>query len=160
MAWLPDGSIVLADGPRLRRVSIDGRVESLGSPLTTMRWDQDLLGVAVGQDGAIYAADFAGRVVQRVAGGSVDTLSRASAYWAPAGVAVAASGVYVLEHPRAPLGILGDIGIGPYLRVRRIDANGSATTLTTIWGRYSLYAGLAAMLIAGGGVLVWKRHRA
>ncbi|HMF88812.1 MAG TPA: hypothetical protein VK575_12100, partial [Gemmatimonadaceae bacterium] len=60
MAWLPDGSIVLADGPRLRRVSVDGRVDSLGPPLTTLRWDQDLLGVAVGPDSAIYAADFAG----------------------------------------------------------------------------------------------------
>ena len=160
MAWLPDGSIVLADGARLRRVSIDGRVESLGPPLTTLRWDQDLLGVAVGPDGGIYAADFAGRVVQRVSGNSVDTLYRASPYWAPAGVAVAAGGVYVLEHPRAPLGILGDIGVGPYLRVRRIDAEGSATTLTTIWGRFSLYAGLAAMLVAGGVVLMWRRHRA
>jgi hypothetical protein len=73
---------------------------------------------------------------------------------------VAAGGVYVLEHPRAPLGILGDIGVGPYLRVRRIDAEGSATTLTTIWGRFSLYAGLAAMLVAGGVVLMWRRHRA
>ena len=160
MAWLPDGSIVLADGPRLRRVSIDGRVESLGPPLTVMRWDQDLLGVAVGPDGAIYAADFAGRVVQRVSGNNVDTLYRASPYWAPAGIAVAAGGVYVLEHPRAPLGILGDIGIGPYLLVRRINADGSAMTLTTIWGRYSRYAGLAFVLIAGGVVLLWRRHRA
>lgn len=158
MAWLPDGSIVLADGARLRRVSIDGRVESLGPPLTTLRWDQDLLGVAVGPDGAIYAADFAGRVVQRLVGERIDTLYRASAYWAPAGVAAMAGGVYVLEHPRAPLGILGDIGVGPYLRVRRIGADGSTLTLTTIWGRYSLYAALATLLIAGGVLLVWRRR--
>jgi hypothetical protein len=160
MAWLPDGSIVLADGARLRRVSIDGRVESLGPPLTALRWDQDLLGIAVGSDSAIYAADFAGRVVQRVVGERVDTLYRASSYWAPAGIAATASGVYVLEHPRAPLGILGDIGIGPYLRVRRISADGSAQTLTTIWGRYSLYAALATVAIAAGVILLWRRQRA
>jgi hypothetical protein len=160
MAWLPDGSIVLADGPRLRRVFVDGRVESLGPPLTTLRWDQDLLGVAVGPDGAIYAADFAGRVVQRVVGDRVDTLYRAGTYWSPAGIAATASGAYVFEHPRAPLGILGDIGIGPYLRVRRISADGSAHTLTTIWGRYSLHAVLASMLIAGGVVLLWRRQNA
>jgi hypothetical protein len=160
MAWLPDGSIVLGDGARLRRVSIDGRVESLGPPLTIPRWDEDLLGVAVGPDSAIYAADFAGRVVQRVDGDRVDTLYRASTYWAPAGVAATASGFYVLEHPRAPLGILGDIGVGPYLRVRRISADGSAVTLTMIWGRYSLQFALAAMLIAGGVLLMWRRKRA
>ena len=160
MAWLPNGSIVLADGPRLRRVSTDGRVESLGPPLTTLRWDQDLLGVAVGPDSAIYAADFAGGVVQRIVGDRVDTLYRASSYWAPAGIAATASGVYVLEHPRAPLGILGDVGVGPYLRVRRISADGRASTLTTIWGRYSPYAALATMLIAGGALLLWRRQRA
>ncbi|HMF88813.1 MAG TPA: hypothetical protein VK575_12105 [Gemmatimonadaceae bacterium] len=66
----------------------------------------------------------------------------------------------MLEHPRAPLGILGDIGVGPYLRVRRISADGGASTLTTIWGRYSLYAALATVAIAVGVILVWRRRRA
>ena len=149
MAWLPDGTIVMADGSRLRRVSVGGLVESLGSPLTELSWDQDLLGVAVGPEGAIYAADFAGRVVHRVANGRVEKLYRGGVFWAPTGVAVTADGVYVLEHPRAPLGILGDIGIGPYLRVRRFGPDGRGMILATRWGRHSQRLAIATVLIVG-----------
>jgi len=158
MAWLPDGAMVLADGARLRRVSVDGRVESLGEPLTERRWDQDLLGVAVGPDGAIYSADFASRVVHRLAGGRVIRLYQPGGFWAPAGVAVTPDGMYVLEHPRAPLGILGDLGVGPYLRVRKFGVDGRTVTLTTRWGRHSrALAGTTILLV--GAVLVMRLIR-
>jgi len=160
MAWLPDGAIVVADGARLRRVTLDGRVESLGEPLTERRWDQDLLGVAVGPDGAIYAADFASRVVHHLIGGRAKRLYEPDGFWAPAGIAVTADGVYVLEHPRAPLGILGDLGAGPYLRVRKFGADSRAVTLTTRWGRLSQEVAGAAVLIAGAVLsMVWIRRR-
>ncbi len=147
MAWLPHGSIVVADGARLRRVSIAGEVTSLGEPLTQRRWDQDLLGVAVGPDGSIYAADFAGRVVHRVNGIRRDTLYRPGIFWSPTGVAATDDGIYVLEHPRAPLGIMGDIGVGPYLRVRKLSAEGGTATLALIWGRHSGKLAIGVMLI-------------
>ena len=160
MAWLPDGAIVLADGARLRRVSTDGRVESLGDPITESRWDQDLLGVAVGPDGAVYGADFAGRVVRRVAGGRVESLYRPGGFWSPTGLAVTTEGVYVLEHPRAPFGILGDLGVGPYLRVRRLGPDGQSVTLTTRWGRFSEELAGTAVLLAGGLIsMLWLRRR-
>lgn len=149
MAWLSDGSIVVADGPRLRRVRVDGNVESLGASLTELRWDQDILGVAVGPDGSIYAADFAGRVVHRANGARRDTLYQPGIFWSPTGVAATADGIYVLEHPRAPLGIMGDIGIGPYLRVRKISDDGNAVTLASKWGRHSpKLAAVSVLLVA------------
>ena len=160
MAWLPDGAILVADGARLRRVGTDGQVKSLGEPLTQRRWDQDLLGVAVGPDGSLYAADFSGRVVQRVSiGGTVEPVYAPSAFWSPAGVAATSDGIYVLEHPRAPLGILGDIGVGPYLRVRRFGPDGRVDTLTTRWGRFSGEVGAAMVLVVGALVTV-RRLRA
>lgn len=159
MAWLPDGSIAVADGPRLRRVSIDGEVRALSPPLTQLRWDQDLLGVAVGPGGSIYTADFAGRIVHRVNGARRDTLYQPGIFWSPAGVAATPDGVYVLEHPRAPLGIMGDIGIGPYLRVRKFSEDGSAVTLASKWGRHSSKLAAFTVLIVAMVVSVGKLRR-
>jgi len=158
MALLPDGSVVIADGARLRRVSATGQVTSLGNALTSKRWDQDLLGVAAAPDGRLYVADFAARVVLRVEGVRVDALYSPSAYWAPSGVAVTPSGVYVLEHPRAPLGILGDLKVGPYLRVRRFSPNGQVTTLATRWGDSSRIVMLALGACAALAVWVLRRR--
>ena len=157
MTLLADGSILLADGGWLRRISADGHVTSI-SKLTEKRWDQDLLGVAVGPDDVIYAADFAGRVVHRLSGTRADTLYNPGMFWAPTGVTATAQGVYVLYHPRAPLGILGDIGIGPYLRVRHIKPNSDVDTLTTMWGRNSWIL-LVAFGIVTGAVLLAARLR-
>lgn len=154
MAWLPDGTIVVADGARLRIVSVDGEVRSVGKPLTQRQWDQDLLGVAVGPDRSIYAADFAGRVVHRVNGTRRDILYRSGIFWSPTGVAATADGIYVLEHPRAPLGIMGDIGVGPYLRVRKLSPDGSTATLALKWGRHSGKLAIGVMLVVALVLLV------
>ena len=71
-----------------------------------------------------------------------------------------ADAVYVLEHPRAPLGILGDIGIGPYLRVRKIGPDGREMTLATRWGRYSQPLAIATVLIVGAVLLIMRSPRA
>ena len=157
MAMLPDGAILLTDGEWLRRVNTDGQVSSI-SKLTEKRWDQDLLGVAVGPGDVIYAADFAGRVVHRLSGTRADTLYHSGMFWAPTGVAATDQGVYVLEHPRAPLGILGDIGIGPYLRVRHLKPSSDVDTLTTIWGRNS-WVLLAVIGFVAGTVSLAVRFR-
>jgi hypothetical protein len=158
MAMLPDGSILLADGEWLRRVSADGEVSSIRK-LTEKRWDQDLLGVAVGPGDVVYAADFAGRVVHRLTGTRADTLYSPGMFWAPTGVAATAQGVYVLEHLRAPLGILGDIGIGPYLRVRHIRSSSDVDTLAAIWGRNSWILLAFTGIVAGMVLLATRRRR-
>lgn len=159
MAWLPDGAIVIADGPRLRRVTLDGHVATITGPLTTRRWDQDLLGVSVGPHGDVYAADFAGRAVLHVVGTRADTALVSGRFWSPTGVTATAGGLYVLEHPRAPLGILGDLGVGPYLRVRRLGPDGRVETLARVWGRHSGPAAGAAALLLLALTGAWARRR-
>lgn len=144
MAWL-NGEIVLTDGPRIRIVTAAGAVRTLLGELTTIEWDQDLLGVAAGHSGEILVADFAGRRVIRLAGKEATVAVTSGLFWSPTGVTTTANATFVLEHLRAPFGILGDLGIGPYLQVRRIDADGRATLIARKWGANSL---VGAVLVA------------
>ena len=152
MAWLPDSSILLVDGARLRRLTRAGEVRSLTAELTSARWDQDLMGLSV-HGGAYYVADFAGRRVLRVTHSERNSVTSRGWYWAPAGVLATPDGIYTLEHPRAPLGILGDLGIGPYLRTRLIRHDGSSEVVARAWGRNTPWlaamVGGVAMLVVG-----------
>jgi sugar lactone lactonase YvrE len=142
MAWGPDGVLYLADGPYVRRVALDGTVTTLGAgPLTERKWDEDLLGIAVDASGNVYAADHANRRILKITpAGAVSTVLRTGLLWAPTGIAVARDGLYVLEHLRMPLAILGDLAVGPYMRVRKVSGDGNVTELARIWGRRSLAA--------------------
>ena len=73
---------------------------------------------------------------------------------------MAPDGVYVLEHLRMPLAILGDLAVGPYLRVRKVSADGDVIELARIWGRRSVAA--ASVMAAVVGVIIgakWLRSR-
>jgi len=157
MAWLPDGSLLLVDGARLRRLTPDGTVQSLTPPLTEFQWDQDLMGASVAPDGSVYVADFSGRRVLRVNGAKVDTVATTGGYWAPTGVLASADGTYTLEHPRAPLGILGDLGVGPYLRVRLVKSDASTQVIARIWGRNTKY--VVAFLVGVAALIFGFRAR-
>jgi sugar lactone lactonase YvrE len=162
MAWGPDGALYLTDGPYVRRVALDGTVTTLGSgPLTERKWDEDLLGIDVDASGDVYVADHANRRILRVTlAGAVSTFLRTGSLWTPTGVAVAPDGLYVLEHLRMPLAILGDLAVGPYLRVRKVSADGKVTELARIWGRRSVAAG--SVMAAVVSVIVgakWFRSR-
>ncbi|HYN82910.1 MAG TPA: hypothetical protein VES88_15585 [Gemmatimonadaceae bacterium] len=152
IAWLSDGSLLLVDGARLRRLTPDGTAQTLTPPLTEFQWDQDLMGASVAPDGSVYVADFSGQRVLRIDGPNVSTVTSTCGYWAPTGVLATADGAYTLEHPRAPLGILGDLGIGPYLRVRLARPDGSTQVITRIWGRNTKYVvafavGVVALIV-------------
>lgn len=157
MAWLPDGRMLIVDGARLRTLDLSGRVETRAGAPAVRRWDEDLLGVAVAGDSTVFAADFAAGVVRRWRGAESTTVYRRHPYWSPAGVAAAGGSLYVLEHPRAPLGILGDLGIGPYLRLRRIGPGGDSTVLFHQQGRNT---GVAAAIVAAlAGAVAFRRLR-
>lgn len=161
MAWGPGGLLYVADGPYVRTVAPDGTVKTLGKgPLTELAWEEDLLGLAVAADGTVYAADYGGRRVLRVApSGEARTLYRGGRYWSPTGVAVAGEDVYVLEQPRKPLAALADAGIGPYLRVLRRTPGREPVLLARLWGRNTVVAisvGVAFLVLL---ILIWRRRR-
>jgi DNA-binding beta-propeller fold protein YncE len=156
MAWLPDSTILLIDDTRVRRLGQTGNVTSVG-PITEPHMSQALMGASV-LDGRVFVADVARRRVLQM--DSVGVLSEiaTSTYWSPTGVLATPEGVYVLEHPRAPLGLLGDLGLGPYLRVRLYRNDGSTETLATIWGRHTKVVGV---IVGGliGTFLVFRSWR-
>jgi hypothetical protein len=161
MAWGPDGRLYVADGPYVRRVALDGTVTTLAGPLTERRWDEDLLGIAVNASEEVYAADHANRRILRISRtGEVSIVVRTGLFWAPTGLTVADGGLYILEHLRMPLAVLGDLALGPYLRVRKVSGEGSVTVLALIWGRRTSAA--AAVIVALVCVIVaarWFRRR-
>ena len=162
MAWGPDGILYVADGPYVRRVALDGTVTTLGAgPLTQRRWDEDLLGIAVNASGEVYAADHANRRILKISGaGAVSIVVRTGSLWAPTGIVVAGDGLYVLEHLRMPMAILGDLALGPYIRVRKVSGDGSVTVLARIWGRRSFAAGgVMAAVVAVIVAAAWFRRR-
>lgn len=161
MAWLADGSLVVVDGARLRRVDLAGNVRTLTPPLSRPRWGEDLLGVAVGPGDTLIAADFAGRMLRRWHAGKALAPLDQGWYWAPAGVTASEGMIYVLEHPRAPFGILGDLGVGPYLSVRAFGTGGQPWMVARLWGRNTDVA-VAALLciVALVAVSLVRRRRA
>jgi hypothetical protein len=118
------------------------------------------MGASVATDGSVYVADFSGRRVLRVDAAKVDTVATTGGYWAPTGVLASADGTYTLEHPRAPLGILGDLGVGPYLRVRLARPDGSTQVVARMWGRNTKYVVAVAVGVAALIVGLRARRRA
>lgn len=133
-----DGSLVIVDGTHLRIGAT--RI----GPLTEMKLGEDLLGLSSVDGETVHVADHAGRRILRVnlRTHAVDVVDRSSFFWAPAGVEHLRGELYVLEHLRPPLALLGDLHIGPYLRVRR---NGE--TLATLWGDRTGMAFIAAVVL-------------
>ena len=148
IAWSPDSGIFLTDGPYLKYVAQDGRVETLGGgPLTEARGGLDLGGVTTNGSGGAFVADSAGgRLlnVGRQAGVAVEYASDSP--WSPAGVARDARGLVVLELPAARWSILANLRVGPYLRVRRLGVDGRVITLAVLWGTHTW---IAAAIVAG-----------
>ncbi len=147
MKAAPDGSLVIADGAYLRTVT-----GTLG-PLTRRRWGEDLLGLSTIRESIVHVADHAGRRILRVdlRTGKATAVDHSSWFWAPAGFELP----YILEHLRPPLSLLGDLQIGPYLRVRR-----GSETIAVVWGRKTWIAALVLVFVTLGSWRFAKRRRA
>jgi sugar lactone lactonase YvrE len=159
IALAPDGALIVSDGAAIRRVALDGSVVTIAGSLTESVWGEDLMGVTLHGD-AIYVADYSSSRVLRVREQqSADTVLATRWPWAPTGVAFRGDEMYVLEHLRMPMVILGNLQMGPYVRVRRVAADGTVTTVKTVWGRSSWVLGLLLVAFVGLIALIVRRRR-
>ncbi len=163
MAWAPDGSLYLTDGAYVRRVTADGIVTTIGGgALTSESYGEDLMGLTVAPGGDLFVADYSNRRILKIApDGSIHTVWETGRIWSPTGVTVVGEDLYVLEHLRMPLVLLGDVGIGAYARVRKISPDGVATTLATVWGRNTriLIVVLFAIIGLAGLARLFRKRR-
>lgn len=58
-----------------------------------------------------------------------------------------------------PLGILGELEVGPYLRVRKVSLDHEVTEIARIWGRWTAAAAAGVTAIVALIVLVVVRRR-
>lgn len=158
MDWAADGSLYVTDGVYVRRVGMDGAVTTLGGALTSQSYGEDLMGLAVSPGGSIYVADYSGRrVLELTTDGNSRTVLETGWFWSPTGVNLTGEDLYVLEHLRMPLVLLGDVGIGPYARVRRILPSGAVEKVVTVWGGNTLTA--AVILFVAGALFIFLARR-
>ncbi len=156
----PDGALYLRDAASIRRVSPTGEVTTLGgNPLAGVAHGAPpvIMGLAVDARGNVFVADSEHGVVRKISPGQrVETVLTTSLFWAPAGVAVANDELYVLEDmSRSPLRLFADSGIGPYLRVRKVAADGNARTLATVWGTTTRVL-LGALILLIALIALWR----
>ncbi len=132
MAWGPDGALYLTDTDAIRKVALDGTVTTIVRGVAELqpslksralsivalgKGGGHLFGLTVDAQGNIYAANLSGNAVIKFApDGKVLKVIKSENGWAPSGVAVSGSDLYVLEG----------------LRVRKISADGNAVTLGTV----------------------------
>ena len=137
MAFAPDGSLCLADGSSVRRVTMDGTVETLADGLDVRSADKNsvegaaawgsLMGLAVSAQNEVYVADYRNRRVLKISsGGAVSTAAQAEPTWSPTGVAVAKNGdLYILE-----VGAEASSANKP--RVRKLSTDGKLTVVASV----------------------------
>jgi sugar lactone lactonase YvrE len=168
MVWGPDGSLYATDAACARKITMDGTVTTIGdNPLAGVARSEHprLLGIAVDSSENVYVADYDYGCVRRIArDGAVKTLLNSGFYWSPSGVTAVGDDLYVLEHqPESGVAVLAALNIGPYIRVRKLSADGTVTTIATVWGRNTALASavtVGGLALAIAGWRLRKRRRA
>jgi hypothetical protein len=140
---------------------MDGTVTTLGNgALTSQSYGEDLMGLTVSPNGSVYVADYSQRrVFELMPDGSTRTILETGLFWSPTGVTFVGEDLYILEHLRMPLVILGDIGIGAYARVRKISPDGRVERIATVWGRNTLTSSIVLLAIGALFVFIWRFRR-
>jgi sugar lactone lactonase YvrE len=138
MAFGPDGSLYVADGPYVRKVSMDGTVTTIASSLNFKTAEDkptlfgglysDLAGLTVDASGNVYVADGGRRRLIKINGdGKVEVVLRVEPPYFPNGVVATPAGdLYVLEVGFTP----PNISSGP--RVRKISRDGKSTVVAVV----------------------------
>jgi hypothetical protein len=155
-----DGALYVRDDDCIRRVSLAGEVRTVGGkPLAGLARANELSsgGLAADKRGNVFVADTAHGVVRKLSlDNHVETVLQTGWFWTPTGVAVANDELYVLEAlPDYPLRLLAVSGIGPYLRVQKLAADGRVQTLATVWGTTTRLL-LGVMILLGALFALWR----
>ena len=161
MAWAADGSLYVTDGVYVRRVAMDGTTTTLGrGALTSQSFGEDLMGLAVSPRRSVYVADYSQRrVFELMPDGSTRIILETGLFWSPTGVTLVGEDLYVLEHLRMPLVILGDLGIGAYARVRKVSLDGTVERIATVWGRNTLTSSIVSLGVGAVFIFIWRVRR-
>ncbi len=137
IAFGPDGTLYLADGAFLRKVTMDGNVSTLAADLTRPGSEDSqrlfggkygsLAGLAVDSAGYVYLADSGNRRVLKVdKEGKVQVVLRSEPPFFPTGAVAAGNDVFVLE-----VGFtLPNLSSGP--RIRKLGPGGEIAHLATV----------------------------
>jgi hypothetical protein len=137
----PDGALYIAQPNAVLKLKMNGTFTTLASGIELKDCDVDypdnnprsllpsLRGLAVDDDGTVFAAGVGCRAVVKVSPvGSVETVLKAERPWSPTGVAVYRGEVYVLEYTNAN----GSRNEGWRPRVRKLARDGKVLTILTI----------------------------
>jgi hypothetical protein len=135
MAFAGDGSLYVADGASIRKVTMTGAVTTLARDLPPDNSPNNpagksvaprLLGITVDAEGSVFVADNENRRVLKIApDGKAVTLVRAEQPWSPAGVAFRNGNLYILEFGFTPP------NKSHGARVRKLSSDGKITVLAT-----------------------------
>jgi sugar lactone lactonase YvrE len=139
----PDGSLYIASPSAISKLKPDGTFTILAHLIELKDCDVDypdhnpqsplalpcLRGLAVAQDGTVFAAAGACHAVVKISpdGKKVETILKVERPWSPTGVALHRGDVYILEYTNAN----GSPEEGWLPRVRKLAPNGKVTTLMT-----------------------------
>ena len=98
----PAGEIYVVEGPDLRRVNRDGKIETIARIASRSEGRHALMGLARDRAGNVYVAAHDDKAVKRVSpDGKVSIVARSAGPWSPSGVAVSPNGdLWILEWSR------------------------------------------------------------
>jgi sugar lactone lactonase YvrE len=135
MAFSGDGSLYVADGANIRKVTTAGVVTTSSRNLAPENASDNsagknavtrLLGIATDTQGNLFAADHDNRRVLKITpDGKVTTLISAEQSWSPTGVTFKNGNLYILEFGTASQGT-------PTPRVRKLSSDGKVTVIATV----------------------------
>src|SRR5262245_12940229 len=135
----PDGCLYIAQPNAVLKLKMDGTFTTIARSINLKNCDVDypdnnpqsllpsLRGLAVDDDGAVFAAGVGCHAVVKISHGRFETVLKAERPWSPTGVAVHRGEVFVLEYTNAN----GSPNEGWRPRVRRLARDGKITTLWT-----------------------------
>jgi sugar lactone lactonase YvrE len=135
MAFANDGSLYVADGASIRKVTTAGVATTLVRNLTPENASANsagknsvtrLLGIAADAQGNLFAAAHEnGRVLKITPDGKVTTLVHGEQLWLPTGVTFRNGNLYILEFEAVYSGT-------PTPRVRKLSPDGKVTVLASV----------------------------